>query len=146
MACMRALWASGVLGAWLLVGASSPTRDPILGPWQFKTPVYAETCTLSGSMMIAAGKRPNAYVCRFTAVETCQDWKVTSEQTCTATRQGDTLAISSAIVSLRPKQPDGWYWPDNFVLRVESAQRMSGKLDSATIAPATFWRASPAIS
>jgi hypothetical protein len=141
--------AIGLLAAAAATSAEAQRRiDPaaILGVWRFETERYDigqdGGCRMSGTMTIAAGRTANAYVCRFTATETCAWGEWSAEQTCTAERQGDRLDITSTIVRLSP--PNISYAPDNWSLTIRSPDLMVGELRSADIAGVQF-RRGPAI-
>lgn len=144
---MKRAAAMGLGGALLLAGLghglaeAKPQRDPVLGDWRFETTVYDGGCKMTGAMTITRGASPGTYACRFTATEVCPSVRTTARQTCTATRSGDALEVTSTIVALAP--PDSPYVPDDWTLTIRSASRMTGELRSADIAPVEFFRARP---
>ncbi|HBB56020.1 MAG TPA: hypothetical protein DCZ49_07530 [Hyphomonadaceae bacterium] len=129
--------------------APAVTARDVLGVWSFRTSVYRQSCVLSGRMVIRAGANARDFLCSFEAIETCSDIRLETEQTCEASFDDGQLTIDSEVGALTfPKE--GYdlenYWPDNFDLAVESANRMTGILRSFASAPVVFERGTGAIS
>jgi hypothetical protein len=141
--------ALGLLAATIATTASAQRRTDapsILGAWRFETARYDVTqsggCQMKGSMTIVRGRDANTFTCRFIATESCNWGEWSAEQTCTATRQGDKLEITSTVVRLTPNNIS--YAPDNWSLTIRSTDLMVGELRSADIANVQF-RRGPAI-
>jgi hypothetical protein len=115
----------------------------ITGAWSFQTQPYdgdrdGRTCSMRGTMTIVQGRTPGALTCTFVATETCPHGAWTAEQTCTATRTGDKVEITSTITRVTPATVN--YAPDNWSLTIRSSDLMVGELRSADIAGVQFRR------
>lgn len=141
--------AAGMIAALLGLSLPANAEADVSGAWSFETDRYrAGICRLYGTMRVRTTPEDGVYRCALTAVEDCEGqerWVV--EQTCTAWRTGDELAVHSAIVSFieADVNPEN-YVPDHFALSIESAQRMVGTLVSAITAPVVFKRTTDGIS
>jgi hypothetical protein len=123
---------------------AQPTPN-ILGGWRFETAPYdGGVCKMTGTMTIVRGAGPNAFTCTFVATERCGSNEWSAEQRCTATRTGERLEITSAIVRLTP--PNVTYAPDNWSLTIRSTDLMVGELRSADIANVQFRRGPDLVS
>jgi hypothetical protein len=99
--------------------------DPVLGNWRIKTGSFYGGCTITGAIAIRATATANRYTCRFNTRQACPGARdATSEQTCTVTRSGDQVTISSTLVSTNAPG----YVPDNWRLKVIDASRLEGDL------------------
>lgn len=139
----RSEFAALALAAAILTGpAAAQPPASVLGAWRFETTRYdgadGRSCKMTGTMTIGRGARANAFVCSFVAEEDCVWGKWSATQRCTATRAGDRLDISSAIVRLSP--PNISYAPDNWALTIRSSNLMVGELHSADVATVEFTR------
>lgn len=122
--------------------ALKPGETALAGAWRFETERFGFGCTIAGDMIL----RPiggGRYDCSFVAVETCGEAKFTAKQVCTAVQEGEAVRIEASVISVSPPVS---YAPDNWLLRVVGPNEMKGELRSAAVAPATFYRADPAIS
>lgn len=121
----------------------------ITGAWTFKTERYrAGLCQLYGTLHLRATPEDNIYRGAITAVEDCEGadrWVV--EQTATAWRSGEELAIESTIVSFieASANPEN-YAPDHFSVTIDSDNLMTGDLLSAVSAPVEFRRTTDGVS
>lgn len=129
--------------------AAAEALPDITGVWSFRTERYRSgLCELYGTLRLRATPQDNVYRGAITAVEDCEGsdrWVV--EQTATATRTGDELAIESTIVSFieASANPED-YAPDHFMVRIEDTDLMTGDLVSAVSAPVTFQRTTDGVS
>lgn len=136
-----------LLFALVLAAAAPALANPaansadITGAWGFATQTYGEGCKLSGTVVIKpVGK---SFLCTMAAQEICRDIKVRAKETCTATRNGDSLVIKATVVSV---DPDVGYVPDDFELKIHSAAYMKGMLRSFHSAPVDFFRGDAPVS
>lgn len=134
------------------VASAQPAREPspsIVGAWAFETGVFGAGgdgrggCRISGTMSITRAPSGAGYACSFTATERCASGLVIrADQSCTATRDGATVTITSKVDRVSPANIS--YAPDHWKLIVRGADLMTGELRSADTATATF-RRGPAI-
>jgi hypothetical protein len=115
----------------------------IAGAWGFVTEPFDRSCVIRGRMQLTPGPKPGALSCRFEALQTCADGQWKTVQSCTATRTGKALEISSTLISVAPQAN---YRPDDFTLSIESPRRMAGEFHSHNRAKVTFTRMAEAIS
>lgn len=119
-------------------GALAQARRPAVeGVWSYETDAYNGGCRMSGQLVVRPASRSGRHSCTLVAVEVCGDLRVRAEQTCTVSVSGDQVSIESAV---RKVTPELSYAPDNFSLKLESPQRMTGRLESFATAPARFTR------
>ncbi|MEO9970344.1 MAG: hypothetical protein ABJG15_11090 [Hyphomonadaceae bacterium] len=97
---------------------------------------------MSGTMQIRPDKDKSGLICAFTAVEACigQDrWIV--QQTCAVEHHGDQIAMRSSIINfIQSDIITETYAPDHFILKINSADKMTGRLISAVSAAVEFIR------
>jgi hypothetical protein len=128
-----------VLAAPVALAQDEGASADILGSWTFEASPTYDSCFLHGEATLRPGPSADVFLCELVANDVCPNiWSYRAEQTCTATRKGDRLTISSQIESVDP-QTDR-YLPDNFVLRIVNDSLMVGELRSAVDAPAEFRR------
>lgn len=121
----------------------------VLGTWSFQTQPYRQgTCLMTGTMHLSPAPEEGTYGCELTAIEVCSAWgRSVVRQSCQARRFGNQVSIRSQVEEMLETKVEGLiYWPDNFTLTVQSADRMFGALVSAVTAPAEFRRANDGIS
>jgi hypothetical protein len=109
----------------------------VVGAWTFQTQTYADGCKMYGELVI----QPNAsgkHICTFKTEEHCPDILAKAQESCTAQRNGATLAIKSTVLSVSP--PNIGYDPDDFELKIENSARMTGMMRSFHSAPVEFYR------
>ena len=125
--------------------AESSEEFNIAGEWSFEADT-GEGCSFTGSAVLFGTPDENVFECELTALQICADetWQV--RQSCTATRQGDILEISSEIEEFIQGYQNGGYLPDNFRLAIQSPDLMQGYLMSWGFHIAEFRRAIGAIS
>jgi hypothetical protein len=140
------------------VGLAQPkpaaVADPLIGGWRIKTDSFYGGCVMTGAMTIRPTQTANRYSCRFATRQTCPGERdATSEQTCTISRSGDKVTITSTLVSTNAPG----YVPDNWRLTLIDAARMDGDLavyhppnrppaPPEIVTRATFFRAQTPIS
>ena len=99
-------------------------------------------------MRIRPDAETGGLACAFTAVEACigeDRWIV--EQVCSVQQRGNNLSMHSSIINfIEADNFTGSYAPDHFVLTIESASRMSGKIVSSISAGVVFTRQEEAVS
>lgn len=149
------------LGLAILLALATPTAradagdDPsdVLGAWSFKTVPYRfGQCTMTGTMHLSPDPEDGVYGCELTAHEDCADvGRTLVRQACTARRFGNQVSVRSRIVEFLETEHaiegvEVNYYPDNFALTVQSAERMYGALVSAISAPVEFRRIVDGIS
>lgn len=149
--CRTRLWSH--LGAAMLAlglftspaaAQDHPTStDRALGNWTFQSVPYRDnSCQMSGKMQIRPSVETGGLSCAFTAVEACigeDRWIV--EQTCEVQQNGNQIAMRSSIINfIESDLVPETYVPDHFVLRIDSASKMSGQLISAITADVEFVR------
>ena len=128
------------------IAAAQPAAQAstsVLGAWRFDTARYdvgtdGRSCRMSGAMTIVRGAHAGEFDCSFVSTERCTWGAWSAAQTCTATRTGDKLEITSTIVRLTPANIS--YAPDNWSLTIRSTDLMVGELRSADIANVQFTR------
>lgn len=135
----------------LSAAANETGDDPtdVLGTWSFQTHPYRQgTCLMTGTMHLSPAPEEGTYQCELTAIEVCSVWgRSVVRQSCQARRFGNQVSIRSQVDEILESKVEGFvYWPDNFTLTVQSADRMFGALVSAVTAPAEFRRANDGIS
>lgn len=111
--------------------ASSTKPANISGQWTFKAYTY-DSCDFGGVAELSTTEEPGVYACELTARQVCPineiEWVV--RQSCIATRTDDRLTIRSTIEEFLVGEPTPAYWPDNFILKIRSSDRMTGSLIS----------------
>ena len=117
----------------------------IAGNWSFVANTGPD-CTFSGNALLIATEDPNRYGCELTALQVCsiETWQV--RQSCTASRQGEQLVITSKIEEFVQGTPNQGYRADNFKLTIKSASLMTGVLVSWGFHLAEFRRSEGSIS
>lgn len=127
-----------------------------VGDWEFKTAEHPDSCTISGTMKVAATNKKGSFTCTFKAVQACtrREFKaIHTEQSCTIAQVGSSVEITAKvekIVSVDPK----WmitgmrYAPDDFHVRInENGSEMIGDFESiGEIEPVKFWRTGELLS
>ncbi|MBL8551886.1 MAG: hypothetical protein JNJ73_18000 [Hyphomonadaceae bacterium] len=112
----------------------------LAGNWAFETDAATERrCTITGEATLTPA-RPDNYTVRLSTLEQCasgETWR--SLQDCTAVHSQGSLRLSCTIVRVQPSN----YAPDDFALRVVSADAMQGELVSTWNAPARWRRTRP---
>lgn len=122
-----------------------PDRPSILGSWSFKSWTY-DDCDFGGVARFTPGEAPSRYRCELTARQACMEVTWVVRQSCVADRTGDRLTIRSSIEEFLQGEPTPLYWPDNFVLTIQSSDRMTGTLVSHGSHPSEFVRTAEGIS
>ncbi|CAN0352841.1 unnamed protein product [Phaeothamnion confervicola] len=127
-----------------------------VGDWEFKTAEHPDSCTISGTMSVAATNKKGRFTCTFKAVQACtrREFKtIHTEQSCVVEQVGSSVEIKAKvekIVSVDPK----WmiagmrYAPDDFHVKInESGSEMRGDFESiGEIEPVKFWRTGELLS
>lgn len=109
------------------------------GSWVFQA-WTGDGCSFSGNATIGrSSASETGYTCELTAYQTCPEREWIVRQTCTATRQGNRVAIKSTISEFL-SEPSASYLPDDFLLTVESSRRMFGALHSYGVYKAEWTR------
>ena len=144
---MRVLTALLVLFG-LFCGPATAETDQtlsVLGAWGFtaRTP---DACEFSGIAHLRAGKTPDLHACELTARHACSGQTYVVRQSCSARQSAGQLIIRSKIVEFLEGEPTASYWPDNFILTIESEDRMIGALLSHGSHAAEFKRTSEGVS
>lgn len=125
-----ALLAAGtlVLAGPALAQSAAPSIE---GRWCFQTEEYYsfEQCSMRGEINLTRTGE-GAYRCTLLTEETCDvvPELITSEQVCTAERDGAALEVQSTVIRFTPEGAS--YYPDYFSLAVRSAGEMSGRMFS----------------
>ncbi len=137
-----------LLLACVLSGTTAAAESPVLaGTWSFKAWVDSD-CDFTGVASLGtpdASGSPGS--CELTARQACTSglaWTV--RQSCTAKLSGNRLVVRSAIEEFLEGSPTDSYWPDNFLLTVESSERMFGALHSYGAHKAVWERDEGAVS
>lgn len=119
--------------------ASAQTQEPdaseqvfsITGAWNFRS-YTGDACEFGGVAHLRTPDATGAYPCELTARQVCPlnnvEWVV--RQSCVANRTDNRLIIRSTIEEFIVGEPTPAYWPDNFVLKIQSSNRMTGSLVS----------------
>ena len=110
-------------------GAENAPRYAVTGLWAFESLTH-DQCNFTGTAQIYATQTPDLYGCELTARQDCPMGLWVVRQSCMAERIGDQLTIQSEIEEFLEGEPTPAYWPDNFVLKIRSNDRMSGTLVS----------------
>ena len=99
-------------------------------------------------MQIRPDKDKIGVVCAFTAVEACigeDRWVV--EQTCEVEHHGDQITMRSSIINfIESDVITDTYAPDHFILKINSVDKMTGRLISAVSAAVEFIRLEEIVS
>lgn len=132
----------------MMLAATAAGQSPTLtGNWTFKAWV-ASDCDFTGVARLgppAADGSPQT--CELTARQACTgDIAWTVRQSCTATLSGSRLVVRSTIEEFLEGGATPDYWPDNFLLTVESSERMFGALHSYGAHKAVWERDEGAVS
>lgn len=143
MILVRALLALIMLSAF---SAPAMAQD-ITGGWSFKTVIKEKGCQIEGNMSVYEDRDTGALACEFTSRETC-DWDAETDegtvidQACRIYEQGDYYLFSSRVVqSLTLGYDPAGYLPDNFVVKPDGPERMSGHwYDRNYRDTVEFWR------
>ena len=140
-----ALAAFGMVTAPMLANAQEP--GDISGVWSFRTGDYYDGCRITGEMVILPTDQQGAFACEFTTHEVCPNLEGEIRQACTARKNGDSIRIESRLTEIIRQSPQPYgYSPDNWSLKIETRDRMTGQLDSAARALVVFERFDPPIS
>lgn len=117
----------------------------ISGDWTFVANVDP-VCSFSGSALLTRTEGPTQFGCELTAIQVCPSgtWQV--RQSCSANTVGDELVITSQIEEFIQGEQTGGYRPDNFKLKIKSADHMRGVLISWGAHIAEFRRSDGAMS
>lgn len=154
-AILASLGLAALLTMAVPVASADASKDPtdVLGAWSFKTEPYRfGQCVMTGTMHLSPDPEDGVYACELTAHEDCTDvGRTLVRQTCTARRFGNQVSVRSRIVEFLETEHtlegvEVNYYPDNFALTVQNAQRMYGALVSAVSAPVEFRRIVDGIS
>ena len=129
----------------LAIADEAASLPDISGDWTFVANVDP-VCTFSGTALLTKTDDPTRYGCELTAIQVCdaETWQV--RQSCQATTIGDELVISSQIEEFVQGEQTGAYRPDNFKLKIKSADHMRGVLISWGAHIAEFRRSDGAMS
>lgn len=120
-------------------------KTSALGSWSFIAKT-ADACEFTGIAHLTEGETPDIHTCELTARQACPDLTYVVRQSCRARRSGDQLIISSQIEEFLEGEPTSLYWPDNFILTIESENRMIGALLSHGSHAAEFRRMAEGVS
>jgi hypothetical protein len=143
MNATRATLAAFAAAGALLAAAASPRADDVVGTWSFKTSAYEPNCSMVGTLYVEPKPTNGVYKCKLKAAETCGGDKYNAEESCTLSEKSGAVTITSKITYASVPA----YAPDDFTLKLENRQRMSGQLRSAgLVAPVIFYRGPDIIS
>lgn len=117
----------------------------IHGHWSFQSETY-DGCAFGGTAYFNAPNGTSVVSCELTARQSCVEVEWVVRQSCTATRTGDRLIIDSQIEEFLVGEPSTLYWPDNFILKIRSDDRMAGRLISHGSHPTVFVRREAGVS
>lgn len=129
---MQRLFALAVSAAALLASAAGPTLASagdadIVGLWKVRVPNVSGACRIDGEMTVTR-VAANRYACALDTQEKCPGFEGGAKQSCTAERKGDTLVITSKVLSFTWDK--GAYAPDDFNMTIVSSDYMRGKFSS----------------
>jgi hypothetical protein len=126
-----------------LCAMGAAARETVDGAWSFSTAPFDGGCVMTGALVVLPSDAQGRHACRLTTMEICPAIRGGAEESCVLTEDKGEIVIKSVIT----KGPGAAYEPDDFALRLESASRMSGRLQSAGgTAPAIFVRGPAAVS
>ncbi|MEO0467304.1 MAG: hypothetical protein AAF216_12245 [Pseudomonadota bacterium] len=129
-------------------GEAEPTGDPlamISGHWAFQSETY-DGCNFGGTAYFAPDEHEGELRCELTARQTCIAYEWVVRQSCTARLSDNRLVVESEIEEFLVGEPSPSYWPDNFILKIRSSERMTGVLVSHGSHPTEFVRQTPGVS
>lgn len=124
--------------------ADEASVPDVFGQWSFSTAPYHDgTCALTGTAFITPGEEEGQHAVELTAYEQCvmDDQPSQATQSCIGFQTGRQLSIRCEVedvISLAA--PGVVYYPDNFLLTIDSSNRMFGALYSVANATAEFTR------
>jgi hypothetical protein len=133
--------ALALLAFFAATAASAPN---ITGVWSFKTEAFAGGCVMTGQLVVKKASRNGVHQCHLTTHEKCPAIEGGAEESCTLDERNGAVTITSKII----KGPaNAAYSPDDFSPKVESEQRMTGRLSSGGGgAPVVFYRGPAVVS
>lgn len=111
------------------LGAQSAGEPDITGNWAFKSYTY-DACEFGGVASLVPTEEEDTYTCELTARQFCPSIEWVVRQSCIAHRTGDRLVIRSQIEEFITGPETASYWPDNFILKIQTGDRMTGSLIS----------------
>jgi hypothetical protein len=127
------------------------------GEWSFVSSNMPDECVLSGDMLVR--KAASGFTCSFTASWACKTGNLPrltkTQQSCTATQNGNDISITSKVGKVISTQPPGMeelmlksYLADNFSVTINAAgDEMDGRsFDPANQARIKFRRKDQLIS
>ncbi|MAP94997.1 MAG: hypothetical protein CMK07_08615 [Ponticaulis sp.] len=125
--------------------AEDVTTADLSGEWSFIANT-GDDCSFTGLALLLPTDSPDQFSCELTALQVCttETWQV--RQSCSARRLGDQLVINSEIEEFVQGEATGAYLPDNFSLKIKSADFMKGVLLSWGSHIAEFRRTEGTIS
>ncbi len=140
------LAAAGPAGTAPALAEGPPALTPgLAGHWTFRSWTY-DTCSFDGVAMFRPTSEPGLFDCELTARQSCPDVQWTVRQSCKARQTGNRVTVTSKIEAFLEGPATDSYWPDNFILTLQSPERMSGSLVSHGVHPSEFTRSTGAIS
>lgn len=149
MTWRRALLAAALIAAAPMasadLGAQVSSEPDISGNWAFKSFTY-DACEFGGVATLMPTEEDNTYSCELTARQFCPSVEWVVRQSCVAHRTGDRLVIRSQIEEFITGPETASYWPDNFILKIQSGDRMTGSLISHGTHASEFTRQAEGIS
>ena len=126
-----------------LIGVSAASAN-VNGAWSFKTEKFDGGCVMTGSLVVAPQSKGGVHQCTIKAHEVCPNVTGDAVESCTLNERTGQVTIVSKIV-VPPKNAP--YDPDNFHLKVEDVDRMTGRLESGGGgAPVVFYRGPAVVS
>lgn len=117
----------------------------ISGNWTFKSYTY-DACEFGGVVSLIPTEEDGTYTCELTARQFCPNIEWVVRQSCVAKRTDDRLVIQSQIEEFVSGPATVSYWPDNFILKIHSGNRMTGTLISHGSHASEFTRETGGIS
>ena len=126
----------------------------ISGSWKLETGMFDGSCYIEGQMTLVPSALPGGYVCTFVTTQICTDpdnrLSMKVQQSCTAQRVGDGVAITSRVNKVLERNPpypewvvpENQYYADNFLVRVtkKGAEMVGTHYDKIRKVSVRFWR------
>lgn len=117
----------------------------IAGHWSFQSETY-DGCAFGGTAYFSPPTDTTEIACDLTARQNCVAYEWIVRQSCVAKRSENRLVVESKIEEFLAGEASPAYWPDNFVLTIESGDRMTGVLVSHGTHATEFVRTAEGIS
>lgn len=136
---MRTFFLGAIFALFVHSAHAQDKTTRIDGTWAFQAWTN-EDCSFTGNATLGiSDESGNPATCELTARQVCSTREWIVRQTCTAKRSGKRLAIKARIVEFI-SEPSDSYLPDDFLLTIDSSNRMFGALHSYGIHKAEWTR------